>query len=261
MPYKNKNHALLATRLRKYTMKMKCQEYLGGKCKHCGESDFFKLCFHHLNPLEKETIISKQFNCKFETIKSELDKCILLCHNCHKTLHYEQEKNLNNNSYNRRKSKEIFLELLKQFSCDLCGYNSCIAALEFHHIDEKNKDYDIENLISLQYTSIENLSKIIISELNKCQILCSNCHVKHHSNTEFYDLHKNEIEMRCKNYKPMIIKSDTKKVIELYNSDISLVEIAKELNCSPNTIGDKIKRLIQNGKLLKREKTWVNQYK
>lgn len=64
-------------------------EYLGGKCSVCG----YKTCvdaleFHHVNPSEKEFTISKRPCRALEKLKKELDKCILLCSNCHKELHH-----------------------------------------------------------------------------------------------------------------------------------------------------------------------------
>lgn len=45
--------------------------------------------FHHINPLEKDFSISSNINMSYEKIKKELDKCILLCANCHREIHEE----------------------------------------------------------------------------------------------------------------------------------------------------------------------------
>jgi len=82
------------------TIKEKSVEYLGGKCSKCGyDSCIEALEFHHLDPEIKE----KRNNGRgidrrksFENQKSELDKCILLCANCHREEHYGQKiKNIN----------------------------------------------------------------------------------------------------------------------------------------------------------------------
>lgn len=63
-------------------------EYMGGKCQICGYNKCFgALEFHHKNPEEKSFSISKIKSIKFESQKQELDKCILLCSNCHKETH------------------------------------------------------------------------------------------------------------------------------------------------------------------------------
>lgn len=65
------------------------------KCVKCGENHLAVLDFHHLNPNEKEFGISKFFHTPKEKILNEMKKCIVLCSNCHRKLHWE-EKYLNN---------------------------------------------------------------------------------------------------------------------------------------------------------------------
>ena len=65
-------------------------DYKGGACERCGYCKSQRaLEFHHLNPLEKDFGISKQINKKIDDLKSEVDKCILLCSNCHAEIHEE----------------------------------------------------------------------------------------------------------------------------------------------------------------------------
>ncbi len=66
-------------------------EYLGGKCIKCGYNKCIAaLEFHHRNPSEKEFNISRYQNLSWMKILTELDKCDLLCSNCHRELHYEE---------------------------------------------------------------------------------------------------------------------------------------------------------------------------
>lgn len=64
-------------------------QYKGGKCCVCGYNKYLgALEFHHLNPNEKDFGISnKGYTRSFEKVKEELDKCILVCSNCHKEIH------------------------------------------------------------------------------------------------------------------------------------------------------------------------------
>lgn len=63
-------------------------EYRGGKCCICGYDDFpSALEFHHLDPSEKEMHFRDIKNLKFNDIKDELDKCIILCARCHREYH------------------------------------------------------------------------------------------------------------------------------------------------------------------------------
>ena len=62
-------------------------EYKGGKCQCCGYSKCIEaLEFHHLDPNIKSFTISGKSK-SFNSLKSEVDKCILVCSNCHKEIH------------------------------------------------------------------------------------------------------------------------------------------------------------------------------
>ena len=62
-------------------------EYKGGKCQCCGYSRCIEaLEFHHLDPNIKSFTISGKSK-SFNSLKSEVDKCILVCSNCHKEIH------------------------------------------------------------------------------------------------------------------------------------------------------------------------------
>jgi LSD1 subclass zinc finger protein len=77
--------------MRRTKLKQKMVEYKGYACLHCGYKNNIKaLSFHHLNPEEKDFDISGAHCRSWEALKKELDKCILLCLNCHAELHDEQ---------------------------------------------------------------------------------------------------------------------------------------------------------------------------
>jgi hypothetical protein len=75
-------------------LKEKCIEYKGGCCEICHYNKCISsLDFHHLDPTKKEFSIStKKCNAFGEEIKKELDKCILLCSNCHREEHYREKQ-------------------------------------------------------------------------------------------------------------------------------------------------------------------------
>ena len=64
-------------------------EYKGGKCEICGyDKSISALEFHHKNPNEKEFGIGhKGYTRSIEKNKQEVDKCILVCANCHREIH------------------------------------------------------------------------------------------------------------------------------------------------------------------------------
>lgn len=76
-----------------------------------------------------------------------------------------------------RNFKQLCIDY-KGGKCNLCGYNKCIAALDFHHKDPKNKKINISKIQS------KKLTINIIKELDKCEILCSNCHRELHYKEE-----------------------------------------------------------------------------
>ena len=75
--------------------KIKLVEYKGGKCEKCGyDKCIDALEFHHLNPEEKDFGISCGDTRSLDKLKAEVDKCIMVCSNCHKEIHAEErEKN------------------------------------------------------------------------------------------------------------------------------------------------------------------------
>ena len=69
-------------------LKVKAIQYKGGKCHSCGYSKCVRaLTFHHLNPNEKDFGISSGDCRSWSKVKDELDKCVLLCANCHAEEH------------------------------------------------------------------------------------------------------------------------------------------------------------------------------
>ena len=79
------------SRIRRYNFKNQAVVYLGGKCSKCGyNAHLAALEFHHTDN-NKEFSIGAKLNKKWESIVKELDKCILLCSNCHRIEHSKYE--------------------------------------------------------------------------------------------------------------------------------------------------------------------------
>ena len=77
------------------------------------------------------------------------------------------------------------LDLIDIFGgkCEICGYNKNLSALEFHHINESSKEFELTTS-TLRGKSEEE----ILNEALKCKLLCSNCHREIHSPEKDVDL-------------------------------------------------------------------------
>jgi len=88
-----------------------------------------------------------------------------------------RKKQVVKNVINWRKRVKIKLVDYKGGNCEKCGYNKCIDALEFHHLDPSEKDFSISD----KSWSLERLKK----EVDKCILICANCHRELHYNLKF----------------------------------------------------------------------------
>lgn len=75
----------------------------------------------------------------------------------------------------RRKVKQMAVEY-KGGQCKICGYNKCIEALEFHHLNPDEKDFALSgDGNTLSWSKVQK-------EIDKCDLLCANCHREAHTN-------------------------------------------------------------------------------
>lgn len=75
---------------RRQRLKEKAVEYKGGCCEKCGyDKCSWALDFHHIDPSEKDFSFSQFSTRSWDNMKVEIDKCMMLCSNCHRELHYE----------------------------------------------------------------------------------------------------------------------------------------------------------------------------
>jgi len=79
----------LRKRRERKELKNKAVEYKGGCCEKCGYNKCNEaLEFHHLDPNEKDFGIGGRTR-SWENVKKELDKCMMVCANCHREIHEE----------------------------------------------------------------------------------------------------------------------------------------------------------------------------
>lgn len=108
--------------------------------------------------------------------------CNQKCHDKHKYKkasipHKEFKDKFGLNKYTL-KGIQRKLELIELFGgkCQKCGYDKNLSAFDFHHKDGYEKNFEIK-IQYLKYKSIEE----ILKEVNKCMLLCSNCHREEHN--------------------------------------------------------------------------------
>ena len=84
-----RQYLIKAVHKRRRKIRQMAIEYKGGQCESCG----YNCCtdaleFHHTNSSGKDFSISdKGYTRSWNKVKEELDKCMLLCANCHRELH------------------------------------------------------------------------------------------------------------------------------------------------------------------------------
>lgn len=112
---------------------------------------------------------------EFSKNRTKKDGLSCECKKCHQS-RYKQYYNKNKERYresSKRKREKLYtyLNQIKKNGCSMCGEKD-IACLDFHHIRDKSKN--ISELVS-----IENFNRLVL-EVDKCIVLCANCHRKLH---------------------------------------------------------------------------------
>ena len=163
----------------------------------CGESDIRCLEFHHRDPSIKSFEISNKGKYKSEEILvAEIGKCDVLCKNCHMKTHkgYAPEikleelieeitnqlsgklDKLERRRLYRNRQKYIAKMYVRDYkiehNCKNCGEEESIC-LTFHHRDGVEKEGKIPQLYKYGI-------KKITREVEKCDLICHNCHSRHH---------------------------------------------------------------------------------
>lgn len=117
------------------------------------------------------------------SVAKKCDKCkkIFYPKKQAKTRRYCYDCQPENCNVDRKLIKNWALEY-KGHECVCCGYSACVEALEFHHLDENEKDF----CISDKETNSKSWT-MIKKELDKCILVCANCHREIHAGVRKID--------------------------------------------------------------------------
>jgi uncharacterized CHY-type Zn-finger protein len=180
-------------------------DYKGGACVLCGYGECLRaMDFHHLDPASKRFNIAPSHNRSWESLREELDKCMLICSNCHFELEDESGRRRERrdepdgtslcagcgkrftprkgrphtkcNSCSSGRATPEARRTLKRWmvdyrggSCQICGYARHWRALTFHHVDPRLKRF---NIAGSHCRSLD----VLREELDRCILVCANCH-------------------------------------------------------------------------------------
>jgi hypothetical protein len=181
---------------------------LGNRCSKCGYSTHpVILHFHHKNPSEKEGLVSRLATSNQKVFEAEVNKCELLCPNCHAEHHDEDQSKdtvlegnvifdcqhhgktpayySSGHGYGckkcrservMRKRRQTKQQLVDAHGgkCIMCKYDKSIRALHFHHRVPSEKSF------GLGVKGITYSFEAMLKEAKKCDLLCANCHAEAH---------------------------------------------------------------------------------
>lgn len=114
---------------------------------------------------------------------SEISKCLVCsevllgkqkkyCSSKCKTQAYREAGKYDGYHSNKRaKRRELLSRIKLERGCARCGYNEHPAALDFNHLDPTEKAFRISS-------DVTSLEKTLL-EIEKCEVLCANCHRIH----------------------------------------------------------------------------------
>ena len=75
----------------------------------------------------------------------------------------------------RRTKIKAMAVAYKGGKCMICGYDKCVGALDFHHIDPSKKEF------SLGLGGLTRAWSRVKAEADKCALICANCHREVHA--------------------------------------------------------------------------------
>lgn len=202
----------------RWAKRLRAYNDLGGKCNKCGETDIFKLHFHHIDPTQKEFQLSKiTAHIPWAIIKHELDKCILLCANCHASLHAEDS---------RKKFELLYDKILEKSKV-------------VEHISRPELDSDYIYKLLKEKKSIAQIAKILGKDPSTILDIAE----------RLQDKHGEKLFLTREEYNKDKQKVDQDELISLVRNGESVKNIAKKFDSAQSTVYNLIRKLKRKQKL------------
>ena len=177
----NKEQLAIKRRVKAAEIRKKAKEIIleakSAPCIDCGKIfPDYVMDFDHINPGIKiapvSIMIGKPYSIK--RILEEMAKCELRCANCHRNkTHYEQQrkKEVVSECITRRRTKQDYINHLKETFCMDCGGMFEPWQMDFDHRNPETKTLSIYDMVRRNFP----LEKIL-QEIEKCDAVCVNCH-------------------------------------------------------------------------------------
>lgn len=122
-------------------LKLKAVAYKGGSCVLCGYNRYVgNLEFHHLYSNKDFSLSESGITRSWERVKKELDKCVMLCSNCHKEVHAGIAQLVERHTVNMKDGRvRVPLPAQITFRCIECGIEIDKKALRCSKCNSLNK--------------------------------------------------------------------------------------------------------------------------
>lgn len=148
---------------------------------------------------------------------------------------------------NRRRKLKHELVKYKGGKCEICGYDKCEAALEFHHLNPEEKEFQLS---SGNTCSLEKMKK----EADKCILVCANCHREIHDKiyqdkrddrNKEYEINESLINSNYQKLNCKQAQLNVEEIQKYIDKGLTQKEISKICNVSWSTL----KRFLKENKI------------
>lgn len=143
-------------------------------CRRCDATDPRTVDFHHPDPDKKEGPVNEMVTMGYSKadIRTELEKCTLLCANCHAKEHYGDASRPGPGATKAERLRAWTRDQKRERGCQRCSEDDP-RCLQFHHVDEKRAG--VARLVSDSAPE-----SVVRAETDACEVVCANCHRLEH---------------------------------------------------------------------------------